>query len=230
MHTEHILIVEDDDVVAALLAGHLEKAGYQVSRSADGAGLLALVKEMKPTAIILDAQLPKADGFQLCRDLRPKFAGPIIMLTARDDDFDELLGLELGADDYIRKPANSRIVLAHLRACLRRNTLTEAEGEQVLVVGPLSIDRQSRTAKFKRKELLLTTAEYDLLLVLAEHAGEVLSRDDIFRLTRGLEYDGLDRSIDMRISRLRKLLGDDPDNPRIIKTVRGKGYLFSFQS
>ena len=228
MSSKHIFLVEDDDVTATMLAAHLTKDGYQVSRFADGITLIDDVQQQSPDAVILDARLPSTDGFDLCRELRPKYRGAIILLTSRDDDIDELLGLELGADDYIRKPATSRIVLAHLRACLRRSaTAAPAEIPDEVVLGSLQVNRVTRSAHLKRKELTLTTAEFDLLWLLVSRAGEILSREDIFRQTRGLDYDGLDRSIDMRVSRLRKLIGDDPDNPRIIKTIRAKGYLFS---
>jgi DNA-binding response OmpR family regulator len=138
---------------------------------------------------------------------------------------DELLGLELGADDYVRKPVAPRIVLARLKAHLRRPEA--AVPADVLRFGELSIDRSSRSTRIGERPVQLTTAEFDLLWLLASHAGETLSREDIFRATRGLEYDGLDRSVDMRVSRLRKLLGDDADPARLIRTVRGKGYLFA---
>ncbi len=229
MSAKHVFVVDDDDLTAAILSGHLTKDGYQVTRFGDGNTLFADVARLAPDAVILDGRLPTTDGFDLCRELRPKFAGVIILLTARDDDIDELLGLELGADDYIRKPATARVVIAHLKACLRRAAPHSAKSElpEVLAIGELSIDKASRSAHIGDSELSLTTAEFDLLWLLASHAGEILSREDIFRQTRGLDYDGLDRSIDMRVSRLRKLIGDDTENPQIIKTVRGKGYLFA---
>jgi DNA-binding response OmpR family regulator len=231
MSQKHILLVEDDDVTAALLGAHLKKDGYVVTRLADGHNLMAEVRRLAPDAVVLDGRLPSADGFDLCRELRPLFSGVIVLLTARDDDLDELLGLELGADDYIRKPASARIVLAHLRACFRRIRAVPPEGAappaQILNFANLTIKHPTRTVLVNSREVIMTTAEFDLLWLLAENAGSVLSREDIFRQTRGLDYDGLDRSIDMRISRLRKLIGDDTVNPHMIKTVRGKGYLFA---
>jgi DNA-binding response OmpR family regulator len=203
MSAKHIFVVDDDDVTAAILSGHLTKEGYRVTRLADGNTLIDDVQREQPDAIILDGRLPSADGF------------------------DELLGLELGADDYLRKPATSRIVLAHLRACLRRTGGAAAnDGKASLAFGDLHINPAARSATLKGEAIPLTTAEFDLLWMLASQSGSVLSREEMFRQTRGIDYDGLDRSIDMRISRLRKLIGDDTENPVIIKTVRGKGYLF----
>ncbi|MFN8694797.1 MAG: winged helix-turn-helix domain-containing protein [Burkholderiales bacterium] len=227
MNGQHILIVDDDEVVAKLLQAHLENAGYSVTHLADGAGLVGAVSLLQPDAILLDASLPSADGFELCRELRPSYSGAILLLTARDDDVDELLGLELGADDYLRKPVNVRLVLAHLRACLRRGEAVATGKAETLVLGDLTVCNQSRRVTRAGADISLTTAEFDLLWALASRAGSIVSRDDLFRSTRGLEHDGLDRSIDMRISRLRKLLGDDPQNPQLIKTVRGQGYLLA---
>jgi two-component system OmpR family response regulator/two-component system response regulator RstA len=227
MSAKHVFVVDDDDVTAAILSAHLTKEGYRVTRLSDGHTLIDDALREQPDAIILDGRLPSADGFDLCRELRPKFSGAIIMLTARDDDIDELLGLELGADDYLRKPASARIVLARLRTCLRRaGGGPQQQVKSSLVFGALQINPTSRTASLKGDAIPLTTAEFDLLWLLASQSGTVLSREEIFRHTRGIDYDGLDRSIDMRVSRLRKLVGDDIDNPAIIKTVRGKGYLF----
>jgi DNA-binding response OmpR family regulator len=224
---QHILIVDDDEVVAKLLQAHLKNAGYQVTHLSDGVGLVEAVASLRPDAIFLDASLPSADGFELCRELRPQYGGAILLLTARDDDVDELLGLELGADDYLRKPVNVRLALAHLRACLRRGEAAVPAKAETLVLGDLTVCNQTRRVTHKGAEIVLTTAEFDLLWALASRAGSIVSRDDLFRSTRGLEHDGLDRSIDMRVSRLRKLLGDDPQQPRLIKTVRGQGYLFA---
>jgi len=230
MSQKHVFVVEDDDVLAALLTAFLVREGFSVTRFDDGQNLLADVARLCPDAVILDGRLPSVDGFDLCRELRPLFHGAIMMLTARDEDIDELLALELGADDYIRKPAPLRIILAHLKACLRRVSAPSPTDHETsterLTFGELDIDRTTRSVYLRKAELTFTTAEFDLLWLLACRAGEVLTREEIFQSTRGLTYDGFDRSIDMRISRLRKLIGDDADPPQIIKTVRGKGYLF----
>jgi DNA-binding response OmpR family regulator len=180
---KHVLIVEDDEVVAKLLEAHLTNAGYGVTTRPDGVDLLAVVRALAPDAIILDGSLPSADGFELCRDLRPNYRGIIILLTARDEVIDELLGLELGADDYIRKPANSRVVLAHLRACLRRADSSATTSNETLSIGKLSISPQSRKVLLGKKELSLTTAEFDLLWALASRAGTVVSRDDLLLIS-----------------------------------------------
>jgi DNA-binding response OmpR family regulator len=208
-----------------VLSRFLEKNGFAVTHFEDGTGVAERAAEQAPEAVILDGSLPTVDGFDVCRALRPRYAGPILMLTARDEDIDELLGLELGADDYIRKPAEPRIILARLKARLRKPAPEPAA--QALRFGALAIDRASRSVRIGERPVELTTAEFDLLWLLASRAGETLTRDDIFRATRGLEYDGLDRSVDMRVSRLRKLLGDETDPPRLIRTVRGQGYLFA---
>jgi two-component system OmpR family response regulator/two-component system response regulator RstA len=220
-----LFFVEDDPVFAAVMVRFFEKNGFAVEHFTDGAGVVDRACAQLPDAVILDGSLPGVDGFDLCRALRPCYPGPILMLTARDEDIDELLGLELGADDYIRKPAEPRIVLARLKARMRRPEAPAPAGE--LRFGALEIHRCSRSVQLGSSPVELTTAEFDLLWLLASRSGETLSRDDIFRATRGLEYDGLDRSVDMRVSRLRKLLGDDTDPARLIRTVRGKGYLFS---
>lgn len=225
MSARRVFFVDDDPVFAAVLGDFLEKNGYAVTHFPDAADVVERVVAESPDAVILDGSLPSGDGFDICRTLRPRYAGTIMLLTAREEDIDELLGLELGADDYIRKPVAPRIVLARLKAHLRKPEAA-AQAEE-LRFGALRIDRTSRSASIDGRPVELTTAEFDLLWLLAAHAGETLTREEIFRATRGLEYDGLDRSVDMRVSRLRKLLGDGADPPRLIRSVRGKGYLFA---
>ncbi len=225
---QRILLVEDDPVMAAVLSRHLEKLGYVVSVEENGTKVLALVAAETPVAVILDGNLPGKDGFEICRELRTKYRGAVIMLTGRDEDIDRILGLELGADDYLVKPIEPRVVAAHLKACLRRTDSTRIEDETDEVrYGSFSISRATRVVTLSDQEVPLTTAEFELLWLLASRAGTVLSRDDIMSGMRGIAHDGLDRSIDMRISRIRKRLGDDAESPRRIKTVRGQGYLFS---
>ena len=172
--------------------------------------------------------LPGEDGLSICRKVRGQFAGPILMLTARTDDMDEVLGLEMGADDYVCKPVRPRVLLARIRALLRRSEGGEApvENQRRLEFGPLVIDSAMREAWLRGASVELTSAEFDLLWLLAANAGRILSREEIFTALRGIEYDGQDRSIDVRISRIRPKIGDDPMHPRLIKTVRSKGYLF----
>ena len=223
-----VLLVEDDEILALLLQRTFIKGGYEVKVMHDAPGVTALVRSETFDALIIDGNLPTGDGFELCRQLRPHFAGIIMLLTGRDDDLDELMGLELGADDYIRKPAEPRLVLARVKAHLRRQQrASDTAQPPAMTFGEIEIDIERREVKRAGSLLVLTDAEFDLLAALTSRAGEIVDRDTLFQGARGVEYDGLDRSIDMRVSRLRKLLGDDPTQPRIIKTVRGRGYLFA---
>ncbi len=220
-----ILLVEDDLRLAALIREYLEKNDFRVSHEARGDRVASRLSRERPDLVVLDVMLPGSDGFAVCREIRPAYAGGVIMLTARDEDYDELLGLELGADDYIRKPVEPRLLLARIHTVLRRLDGRRDHGGEAITVGDLRVDPASRQALIDGRMLELSTAEFDLLALLARHAGSILSRDDILRHTRGLDYDGADRSIDLRVSRLRRKLGDDPRSPRHIKTVRGRGYL-----
>lgn len=224
-----ILLVEDDERLAELTAEYLSRNDLSVSIEPRGDIAEARILSEQPDLVILDVMLPGKDGFEVCRAVRSQYRGVILMLTARDEDFDQILGLELGADDYIAKPVQPRVLLARIKALLRRVTVaTEASGDQEsLVFGQFRISQATRTASLAGQAIDLTTAEFDLLWLLASHAGNVLSRDDLLQELRGIGFDGLDRSIDARISRLRKKLNDDPENPTRIKTVRSKGYLFS---
>ncbi|MCE1238369.1 MAG: winged helix-turn-helix domain-containing protein [Azonexaceae bacterium] len=224
-----ILLVEDDERLAELTAEYLTKNDLQVAIEPRGDAAEARILNEQPDLVILDVMLPGKDGFEVCRSVRQQYRGVILMLTARDEDFDQILGLELGADDYIAKPVQPRVLLARIKALLRRMpTASEpAQDNESLVFGQFRISQATRTAALGSQAIDLTTAEFDLLWLLASHAGNVLSRDDLLQELRGIGFDGLDRSIDARISRLRKKLNDDPENPTRIKTVRGKGYLFS---
>lgn len=227
----HILLVEDDQRLADLTAEYLRKNDFVVHIESRGDAAEMRILSEQPDLVILDVMLPGKDGFEICRGIRPQYPGVILMLTARDEDFDQILGLELGADDYIAKPVQPRVLLARIKALLRRRpsgTSSELPEEgEMLTFGQFNISQATRTARLNSLVIDLTTAEFDLLWLLANHAGNVLSRDDLLQQLRGIGFDGLDRSIDARISRLRKKLNDDPDNPTRIKTVRGKGYLFS---
>ena len=224
---ERILLVEDDDRLAAITAEYLEKNNFAVAIEGRGDNAEERILKDAPDLVILDVMLPGKDGFEVCKAVRDKFKGIILMLTARDEDYDQILGLELGADDYIAKPVPPRVLLARIKALLRRNHAGEMSATEVLQFGEFKISQQTRSATLHAEPIDLTTAEFDLLWLLATHAGNVLSRDDLLKELRGIGFDGLDRSIDARISRLRRKLNDDPENPKRIKTVRGKGYLFS---
>jgi two-component system OmpR family response regulator/two-component system response regulator RstA len=180
-----------------------------------------------PDAVILDVNLPRLDGFAVCRLVRQDYRGAIIMLTARGEEVDEVLGLEFGADDYMAKPVRPRALLARLRTHLRHGIPDAQASGRPVVVGSLVVDATTRSAELGGKTLDLTTAEFDLLRLLADHAGQTLSRNDIHQAIHGMKYDGIDRSIDLRISRLRRKLGDDPVKPQRIKSVRGTGYQLS---
>jgi len=227
-----ILLVEDDVRLANLTREYLESEGFIVKWEKRGDRAEDRIMALLPDLIILDLMLPGKNGLEICRDVRPMFTNPILMLTARDEDVDEIVGLEIGADDYITKPVKPRTLLARIRALLRRtagiqdhNLLQENEALQ-MTFGQLVINKNARQVLYGGKEVSLTTNEYELLMLLAAHAGKVISRDKVLLMMRGIGYDGLDRSVDINISRLRKKLGDDTSSPKRIKTVRGKGYLF----
>lgn len=225
-----ILLVEDDQRLADLTAEYLTKNDLQVSIESRGDTAETRILAEQPDLVILDVMLPGKDGFEVCRAVRQQYRGVILMLTARDEDFDQIFGLEMGADDYIAKPVQPRVLLARIKALLRRlPTAGDApsNGGEKMTFGQFNISQSTRTATLNGQMIDLTTAEFDLLWLLASHAGNVLSRDDLLLELRGIGFDGLDRSIDARISRLRRKLNDDPENPTRIKTVRGKGYLFS---
>lgn len=228
-----ILIVEDDDRLANLSKDYLESNGMEVGVIGDGSEAIERIVKDQPDLVVLDLMLPGADGLQVCREVRSKYEKPILMLTARTDDVDQVLGLEMGADDYVAKPVRPRVLLARIKALLRRAESVGPQGSDVekaeserLDFGDLIIDNGAREVRLAGDMVDLTSAEYDLLWLLASNAGKILSREEIFERLRGIEYDGQDRSIDVRVSRIRPKVGDDPMNPRRIKTVRSKGYLF----
>ncbi|MFG0722110.1 winged helix-turn-helix domain-containing protein [Pseudomonas sp. GLN_6] len=226
----HILIVEDDQRLAELTREYLQGNCLNVSIEMDGALAAARILQEQPDLVILDLMLPGEDGLSICRKVRGQYDGPILMLTARTDDMDQVLGLEMGADDYVCKPVRPRVLLARIRALLRRHEgSSEAQApseRRRLQFGQLVIDSAMREAWLGEQSIELTSAEFDLLWLLTSNAGRILSREEIFNALRGIEYDGQDRSIDVRISRIRPKIGDDPMHPRLIKTVRSKGYLF----
>jgi len=226
-----ILIVEDDERLAELTREYLESNGLEVTVENHGGRAVERIRNDQPDLVVLDLMLPGEDGLSICRRVRPFYSRPIIMLTARTDDLDQVLGLEMGADDYISKPVKPRVLLARIRAMLRRateisNSEESAEEATRLQFNDLVVDRSMREAWLNDVSIDLTSAEFDLLWLLSSNAGRVLSREEIFTALRGIEYDGQDRSIDVRVSRIRPKIGDDPIHPRRIKTVRSKGYLF----
>ncbi|CAB3836373.1 Transcriptional regulatory protein RstA [Achromobacter mucicolens] len=220
------LLVEDDTKLARLIAQFLEQHGFNVAQAYRGDHAVDAFRRHEPAITILDLMLPGRDGLQVCRDLRAFSTAPILMLTAREDDLDHILGLESGADDYVIKPVEPRVLLARIRALMRRHNQTELQPER-LDFGALSIDRQTRAVMLAGVEVDLTTLEFEMLWALASQAGQVLTRDDLLNAVRGVEFNGLDRTVDVCISKLRRKLDDDPRDPARIKTIWGKGYLFS---
>ncbi|MDP2227989.1 MAG: response regulator [Moraxellaceae bacterium] len=226
-----VLIVEDDARLASLTQEYLIRNGLEVGVESDGNRAIRRIIEDQPDMVVLDLMLPGADGLSVCREVRAQgFQQPILMLTARTEDMDQVLGLEMGADDYVAKPVQPRVLLARIRALMRRSDMAMDDLQQKLDFGELVIDNGARAVILNGVTVEFTSAEYDLLWLLASNAGRILSREDIFERLRGIEYDGQDRSIDVRISRIRPKIGDDPENPRRIKTVRSKGYLFVKES
>jgi DNA-binding response OmpR family regulator len=228
-----ILLVEDDIRLSELIRDYLMQYGYAILTETRGdTGMLRIVSE-HPDLVILDLMLPGKDGLDVCRCVRSTYAGPILMLTARENDMDEVAGLEVGADDYVKKPVEPRVLLAHIRALLRRykNTPVDNEpaaaGPQVdeLIFDSLVINRTSQSVTLSGQNVELTTTEFNLLWFLASNSGQVLDRETIFKAIRGIPYDGLDRSVDIVVSRLRKKLGDNAAKPWRIKTIWGHGYL-----
>lgn len=222
-----VVLVEDDERLAMLTARYLESHGVKVTIAADGVAGVAKVVELCPDVVLLDLMLPKMNGLEVCRELRSRSDVPILMVTARGEEADRVMGLEGGADDYIAKPFSSRELLARLRAQVRRARGKAGPGKSLLRVGRLAIDVEARAATLDGAQLALTTYEFSLLRALAERAGRVLSREQLVDLVRGSAEEAFDRSVDVHVSHLRSKLGDDPKNPRLIKTVRGVGYMLA---
>ena len=223
-----LILVEDDERLAELVSHYLTANGFSVTRFADGEGLIERVKASPPDAIILDVMLPGDDGFILCNRLRQFYSGPLLFMTAKSESFDQVLGLEIGADDYVVKPVEPRVLLARVNALMRRATSTEApvHSGSVVTFGKLSIDKLSRRVNLGGEDITLTSHEFDLLCLLADNASQLVERTTLYKELIGREYDGLDRSADVRVSRLRKKLKDNPQNPYRIKTIWGKGFFF----
>ncbi|WMS89863.1 response regulator transcription factor [Pseudoalteromonas sp. HL-AS1] len=222
-----ILLVEDDVSLAQWVAEYLTEQGYTTHVCHRGDEVISQVKTLNPNIVLLDIMLPGQDGISVCRELRSFYNSPIIMLTARDEEMDEVIGLEVGASDYIMKPVRPRALLARIKAALRQNNEPNKPqvSQSVIQVGMLSINTESRNVTLNEQDINISSAEYLLLHYLASNAGQVVSRDAVFKATKGREYDGLDRSVDVLISALRKKFNDDPQNPEKIKTIWGRGYL-----
>ena len=224
---KHIVLVEDDQRLANLVKKFLEQNNFKVSVIDRGDKAIDFIFEHSPDLLILDIMLPYLDGFSICRKIRHKFTNPILFLTAKDSDFDHVLGLEMGADDYIIKPIEPHVLLARINTLFRRASGKALTNSPLLSFGKLSINKNSRIVIYDDNKVDLTSHEFELLWLLASKAGEVQSRDFIHKKMIGREYDGLDRSVDVRISRLRKKLFDNTETPYRSITIWGKGYLFS---
>jgi len=224
---DRILMIDDDARLAAMVSEYLTTAGFVVDIRFTGREGLAALENGVFDAVILDVMLPDIDGFEICRRIRARGQTPILMLTARGEETDRIVGLEIGADDYLPKPFSPRELQARIRAILRRGRAVDVKNDQELRFGRLRIDRSSRTVCIETEERLLTSFQFDLLVALAENAGRVLNRERLMDLVKGEEFDAFDRSIDVHISRIRSAIEDDPRRPRRIITVRGAGYVFA---
>jgi two-component system phosphate regulon response regulator OmpR len=225
MTAARILLIEDDARLATMVADYLGEAGFRIGTAATGAVATQMMASDDFDAVILDLMLPDADGLDLCRNIRAKSDIPVLMLTARGDPLDRVVGLELGADDYLPKPFEPRELLARLRAILRRRGTSGAA--EVLRFGRLEIDKGAREVRVDGERKAMTGYQFSLLLTLAERAGRVLSREALLDLIKGESLADFDRSIDVHISRLRAAIEDDPKRPRRILTLRGVGYVFA---
>ena len=224
-----ILIVEDDPRLGRYLETFLAQQGYRADLVDDGCRAAEIIPVEKPDLVILDLMLPGKDGLTICREVRTHYDGMILMFTARDGTVNQVVGLEMGADEYLIKPVEPELLAAKVRALLRRRSrVSGAEApssRDTLRFGGLEVDRTARSVMLDGRSVTLTCAEFELLVLLAERAGEVLSRDEILMATRGIEYDGLDRGVDVKVAQLRKKLDDRSHPPRRIKTVRARGYV-----
>lgn len=226
LHT--ILLAEDDARLAALVKDYLESTGeLTVAVQDNGGKIIRAVEDLAPDLVILDVGLPNKDGLSICRDLRPTYKGAILILTAHSDDAEQILGLEYGADDYVVKPVEPRLLLARVRALLRRYDKDHNTDCQQIAFGGLSIQCQSRAVTLHNEPVELSSHEFDLLLALAKQPGQIMSREYLYNCIYSRHYDGIDRTIDVRVSQLRKKLADSADKPFRIKTIWGRGYLLA---
>ena len=239
-----IVLVDNDIELNRHIDEFLQGKGFTVIVETNGRRGAQLIKSLDPILVILDIVLPDVDGLSICRDIRMTYTGPILIMTALKDDIDEVASLEIGADCYLTKPIQPRVLLAHIRALLRRHfpvvqgqaelinnssypLQTTPSPEQMLTVGCLQISSTTRSVWMNGQMFDLTSGEFDILWQLASHAGRIMSRDELYVQIRGIEYDGLDRAVDQHISNIRKKIGDDSRTPTIIKSVRGVGYILA---
>lgn len=219
-----VLVVDDDERLRSLVAEYLESRGFQVIAVPDGEQAIERMRTAPADLVVLDVMLPGKDGFEVCREVRKFSAAPIIMLTARGDETDRIVGLEIGADDYLPKPFNPRELLARINAILRRSTSSTEAGRDPFSAGPIAVDPDRRLVTLRGEKVDLTTTEFEILRTLVANAGRVIGRERLMELARGEEFASFDRSIDVHISHIRRKLGDDPRQPTFVITVRGIGY------
>jgi DNA-binding response OmpR family regulator len=227
MPAPRILVVEDDSKLALMTADYLREHGFIAGTESRGDRAIQRILAEQPSLVVLDLMLPGKDGLTVCREVRPGYSGLILMLTARGDEADEVVGLELGADDYLAKPIRPRILLARIRALLRRPSPAPALRREHLVVGDLALNPDSREALVRGTKLQLTSGDFDLLWQLASRAGQVVSREFLHEQLVGTDYSDFERSIDLRVSRLRHKLEKASLGSELIKTIRGVGYLYA---
>ncbi len=229
--TPRVLIVEDDDQLAALLLEYLGKHGFELERVASGDAGAERILESRPDVVILDLMLPGANGLDVCRRVRDAYSGAILMLTASQSEADHVAGLELGADDFVTKPIDPRVLLARIRTQLRRlgggQTVARDADHGILTVGSLEVDIQSRDVRVDGQLVPLTSMEFDVLAMLAKEAGSVVKREELYATAIGIQYDGFDRGLDVHISRIRRKLEHHGFDPSRLKSVRGVGYLLA---
>ena len=238
MTQQHLLMIEDDSRLAAMVGEYLRQSGYGFTHAADGASGLAALQDNPPDLVILDLMLPDMDGLEVCRRIKGQGGASthtaVLMLTAKGDPMDRIVGLEIGADDYLPKPFEPRELLARIRAVLRRGSEAGSAGatagsQKLMRFGSLEIDRDARSVSVSGNPCELTSYQFDLLVALAERAGRVLSRDQIMEAVRGRELEAFDRSIDVHMGRIRNAIEADAKDPKRILTVRGVGYVFARQ-
>ena len=231
--TPRVLIVEDDDQLAELLLEYLGLHGFELERVAAGDVGAERILETQPDLVILDLMLPGANGLDVCRQVRGAYSGAILMLTASQSEADHVAGLELGADDFVTKPIDPRVLLARIRTQLRKlsgaRVTHRDDNLRMITIGALEIDIASRDVRVDGRSVSLTTMEFDVLAKLAENAGSVVKRDDLYTDVMGVEYDGFDRGLDVHISRIRRKLQAAGFDPRPLKSVRGVGYLLAYR-
>ena len=227
MNGKTLVLVEDDMELAEMTIQYLQSEGFELRHCADGRLAVDMVRTVQPDAVVLDIMLPGLNGIEVCRQLRGFYQQPILMLTANDDDMVEVTSLNTGANGYLTKPVRPHVLLAHIQAHLRSASIADPTG--VCAVQDIIIDSAALTASIAGTDLALTSAEFKLLSYLCDNAGQIIPRDQLFEAIRGIPFDGIDRSIDMQISVLRKKMSDETAPYKYIKTVRAKGYMLAIR-